>query len=147
MGHFVPNRIQPNITTPVVTFYTYLSVECDGDAPWRPLGEDEPKVSGGRYEGVLVRRLCLVLQTGPVLGPLWHDGVAQRQQPEELLGVGVASTHLVQKGLVVKLERPLVHRVGRKVHTVSAGADDEVALALAVTPPFDRALVECHDVL
>ena len=118
MGHFVPNRIQPNITTPIVTFYTYLSVECDGDAPWRPLGEDEPKVSGGRDEGVFVRRLCLVLQAGPVLGPLWHDGVAQRQQPEELLGVGVAPVDLVQQGLVVKLERRLVHRVGGKIHPV-----------------------------
>ncbi len=51
---------------------------------------------------------------------LWHDGVAQGEQAEELLDVGVlAHAHLVHQRLVEELERGLVLRVPREVHATT----------------------------
>lgn len=121
-----------------------------GNTVWRPLHEDEPKITGGRHQGRLVGRLRLVIDVAvPVLR---HDGVAQRQQPEETEGVGIPPLHGFQQLVVVELELRLEVRVEREVqgfrvlsdlHDIAGALIDDIAKGSA----GDGTLIECHDVL
>lgn len=119
--------------------------ECDGLGSPGP--EDKPKVSRCSDQGSLVRWLGLVHQmsfmltetsirttdinsviSGAATDPhaqftftllLWHDGVTQSQQSEELLHCRILQFNGFNQGAVVKLKPSVTQRIEGKVHAGS----------------------------
>lgn len=129
---------------------------CCGDGPGSARAKHKAKVSGCSHESALIRRLSLVNQLAwrerngkrTVIHPivtlqhhykpsslsltfallLTHDGVAERQQAEELVGVLVPDLHRLQQGVVVEAEVWVGQRVeGGEVQSLKRGTNSQPA--------------------